>query len=213
MTTVNPYAGYEIVVGIDVSGSMNTKMPEYDGISRLQFVREQIGSLVEQLLPFDDNGIDTIFFGNGIWTKKNVESSNKVNKLFDQVFQENSKIKYGTDTHLVIEECFKLHQEKKKELGSDHKATICLIITDGEPTDETATIKALDKVAGKVKNHAEIALSFLQVGKDEAAGAFLQKLDDLHPPEKDICDTKNFGALMVEGKISLEKVMNDALND
>lgn len=203
----NPYAGYQLVVAVDISGSMNTKERAYDNQTRFQFVQQQIGYLAQELTKYDEDGLDVVLFNDEVMVKRGVDSPASVERELQL------RPRGGTNTMAAVEACYKLHQEYKKQPG--FKATLILMITDGEPSNREGLKNKLLEIGRKVAHQAEIGFSFLQVGDDREAKKFLQSLDDLRESRdyKDIVDTKSFEELSDGKKLSLAKVLADALND
>lgn len=201
----NPYAGYQLVIAVDISGSMNTKERAYDNQTRFQFVQQQIGHLAKELAEFDEDGIDLVIFNNNVQVKRGVDSSEAVQRIFDGMRASGS-----TDTTGAVSECFKLYEIHKQD--REFKATIVLVITDGVPNDPNSLRNKLLEISKKVKTQAEIGFTFLQVGDDSEARGYLKGLDDMKV-EKDIVDSKSFDELCEGGKLSLAKVLADSLND
>jgi hypothetical protein len=67
-----------------------------------------------------------------------------------------------------------------------------LVITDGEPDDRRAVIETIVQATQKMERDEELAVSFIQIGTDAGATAFLKALDDQLEgvgAKFDICDT------------------------
>ena len=93
--------------------------------------------------------------------------------------------------------------------------TTFLIILDGT-TDDNEAVKTLlhryaDPSNGYIENHTQIAMSFIQIGDDFHATAFLKEMDEGAPGYPDICDTKKDNELFAKGGV--DKVLMDAIFD
>ncbi len=67
-----------------------------------------------------------------------------------------------------------------------------MVLTDGEPDDQRAVIKAVLAASRRIDRDEELAVSFVQVGRDADARRFLKLLDDelvSAGAPFDICDT------------------------
>lgn len=201
----NPYAGYQIVVAVDISGSMNKKEEDYGWQSRFAFVQDQIGYLAADLATFDEDGIDVITFNHDVKLTRNVDSPKAVKELFA-----NNRAGGSTNTTGAVKQAYELHKEYRKD--PNFKSTLVLVITDGKPNDPGKLESELVRISQKVKHHAAIGFTFLQVGNDKGAEQYLQHLDDMKV-QNDIVDRKSFTDLMEGEKLSLAKVLADCLND
>ena len=65
----------------------------------------------------------------------------------------------------------------RKRQGKD-RSTLILVMTDGAPNDQTAVADVIVAATKKMDRDEEIAIQFLQVGRDRAATDFLTFLDD-----------------------------------
>lgn len=200
----NPYAGYQLIVAVDISGSMNKKEKEYGYQSRFDFVKDQLGYLAADLAQFDEDGLDVITFNHDVKVERNVDSPDAVTELFAK-----NRASGTTNTTGAVLEAFKLHEEYREQPG--FKGTLVLVITDGTPNNKEGLKNTLVELSQKVAHHAEIGFTFLQVGVDKSAKDYLERLDDLKV-EKDIVDRKSFDKLMEGEKLSLARVLADCLN-
>jgi hypothetical protein len=85
-----------------------------------------------------------------------------------------------------------------------------LVITDGEPDDRRAVIDVIINATQKMDRDEELAISFIQVGNDAGATAFLKALDDQLEgvgAKFDICDT------ITIDDMSLAEVLLAAIED
>jgi hypothetical protein len=53
-----------------------------------------------------------------------------------------------------------------------------VVVTDGEPDDRRAVIEVIIDASRRMEKDEELAISFIQVGKDSQATRFLKALDD-----------------------------------
>jgi Mg-chelatase subunit ChlD len=215
MTAVsNVFDGYEFIIAMDVSNSMNSPMEGgEEGTSRLDFVRDFVADLATQVMEYDDNGLDVVCFGHKVKHFDEVDSPKRVAELIDEVRQDKT-FGHGTDTVAAVKMCHDIHEGHVKSLGEKHNCTVILVLTDGKPSNPDGAVQAeLLRVAKSVGDNQKIAFSFLQVGKEKKAAKFLKKLDDFAPEKWDITDTKRFADLMLDGKISLAQVVHAAITD
>ncbi len=178
-------AKFDYVVMIDKSGSMSeTDCP--GGKSRWDYAKEYAESIARQAEKFDSNGIDVILFSG---TPKKFEgvTSAKVK----EIFTENSP-SGSTDTAAALKLVFDSYNAKKAAGTAKPMVVIC--VTDGAPTDINAVEKALIDHANSLNEDADTGVTFVQIGKDPQARAFLKHLDDnlqSKGAKFDIVDCKN----------------------
>ncbi|HEY9702526.1 MAG TPA: hypothetical protein V6C58_08775, partial [Allocoleopsis sp.] len=88
-----------------------------------------------------------------------------------------------------------------------------LVVTDGEPDDRKAVMRVIIEASRQMERDEELAISFIQVGKDAAATQFLKALDDQLQSagaQFDIVDTITMEDM--EG-LTLKEVLLNAIND
>lgn len=190
----------DYVVIIDKSASMGaTDCP--GGRSRWDYCQESVFGLVSKVVKLDPDGVDVHFFNSKFTSYENV-TPEKVNEIFAANDPQGS-----TYFAPVLEAALGKHFSKAQ------RATTILVITDGEAADMPETCKALINAANKLEADAELAVSFLQIGKDPRAKMFLEKLDNeltSAGAKFDIVDAKTMDEL--ENK-SLEEVLFEAVMD
>ena len=171
----------DYVLMIDKSGSMEKTDPGTTK-SRWQRAKEFAESLAYKCEQFDQNGIDVVLFGSNFKRYNNVTSA-KV----EQIFREQSP-GGSTNTAGALESVL---AEYRSNPG---KPITVLVITDGEPDDEKAVEKCIVNHANSISDDSETGISFIQIGSDAGARAWLQGLDDdlqKVGAKFDIVDTKN----------------------
>lgn len=173
----------DYVICIDKSGSMASK---HKNSTRWKYAQEQTLALASKCADFDSDGIDVILFSSSVKSYNGV-TPDKV----EQIFKENDPGN-STATDLALKTVFDAYFSKKS--AGNAKPVTCVVITDGEPNDQKAVVKVLIDAANKIESDEELAVTFIQVGDDPGARAFLESLDnDLQSQgaKFDIVDTKN----------------------
>lgn len=157
--------GRDYVVVVDQSGSMTTA--DCSGSkTRWAYCQESVQALVANIQKFDPDGVDCYFF-NKKFTRFEGVTADKVHSVFEQN-SPNSSTYFAP----VLTDIFSRHFDRAK------RPTTVLFITDGEAMDPVETGKEIIKAAGQIESDNELAVSFIQVGKDRGARDFLKKLDD-----------------------------------
>lgn len=192
------------VLLIDRSGSMGESVSPSSRVSRWEAVREVTQAVARECAKLDSDGIDVYFF-NKSFTRFESVTPEKVGEIFSSVSPMG-----GTDFVPVLSDVFKNH-------FSHDKPTTVLVITDGCPSDgaegQKATARLLIETANKIEGDAELAVSFVQIGRDPAASDFLRKLDDglqSAGAKFDIVDAKTCDDLE---NMSITDVLLAAVND
>lgn len=190
-------------VVIDRSGSMSEPVKK-GGTSRWEAVQEYTLAIARECAKLDDDGIDVYLFNKSFSSHFNT-TADKVKDLFASTSPNG-----GTDFVPVLKAVFDRHFQQ------DKPSTV-VVVTDGEPSDgeagQKALIKLLKETAGKLEADNELGITFIQVGDDKAASAFLKKLDDdlvAEGAKWDIVDTKTCDELE---SLSITDVLLAAIND
>lgn len=189
---------------IDKSGSMALK-DQPGGRSRWNVARESAFALAAKCEELDEDGL-TLYLFSGRFKRYDGITSSRV----DQVWQENEP-SGGTDLAGVLRHAFDAYfQRRGTGLG---KSETILVVTDGEPDDPRAVIRAVMEASRKVKNGEELGVSFVQVGNDPNARRFLKLLDEElvgSGAPFDICDTVTLDEMETMG---LTEVLIGAVSD
>lgn len=189
---------------IDKSGSMALK-DQPGGRSRWNVARESAFALAAKCEELDEDGL-TLYLFSGRFKRYDGVTSSRV----DQVWQENEP-SGGTDLAGVLRHAFDAYfQRRGSGLG---KPETILVVTDGEPDDPRAVIRAVMEASRKVRNGEELGVSFVQVGSDPNARRFLKLLDDElvgSGAPFDICDTVSLDEMETMG---LTEVLLGAVGD
>lgn len=179
-------ANLDVEFLLDKSGSMGTKDCAGGKKTRWEYGRETLEALANAVTANDPDGITVAVFARAFKTYDNVTTGgDKVSAIY----KENSPMG-GTDTAKVLKARFDAYFARKAAGGA--KSTVLFVMTDGAPDDQQAVATVIVEAANKLDNDDELAVCFVQVGKDEDATKFLKFLDDdlqKHGAKFDIVDT------------------------
>ena len=156
--------GRDYVIAVDRSGSMSEA--DCDGTSRWGTCKESVKAACNHLQQYDPDGVDLYFYNASFKKIENV-TSDKIDQEWNCVSPMG-----GTKFAPVLKDAFDNHFKKQE------RPTTILFITDGEAHDRAETEKVIKEAANKLEHNDELCVSFLQIGKDRSAGAFLKSLDD-----------------------------------
>ncbi|PMB08584.1 hypothetical protein CEN49_09400 [Fischerella thermalis CCMEE 5273] len=191
---------------IDKSGSMATP-DQKGGRSRWLAAQESTFALASKCEQLDPDGITVYLFSGRFKRYENVTSS-KVS----QIFQENDPAG-TTDLAAVLKHATDNYFERKTAGQTKPNGETILVVTDGEPDDRKAVMKVIIETSRRMDRDEELAISFIQVGKDPHASRFLKVLDDeleTAGAKFDICDTITMDDME---DMSLSEVLLNAIND
>jgi hypothetical protein len=170
---------------IDRSGSMITAdMP--GGRTRWQAVQESTFALARKCEQLDPDGI-TVYIFAGKFKRYDDVTAAKV----QQIFMENEPMG-GTNLAGVLQNAFESYFQRKAAGKSKKNGEMLLVVTDGEPDDQKAVMKAIIDATRRMDRDEELGVSLIQVGRDALASRFLKALDDdltRAGAKFDICDT------------------------
>lgn len=196
----------DYVLVIDKSGSMEERDCA-GGKSRWVYAQESTMAIARRVNEWDPDGITVIPFAGSF----KVYDNTTPDKVKD-IFNENSPMG-GTTLSPVLEQVFTTHFNQKQKGTLKANGTLCLVVTDGQPSDEQAVARSIVNFTKKLDSREEFGLSFIQVGKDSSASAYLKRLDDHLTAEGakyDIVDTKTIEEVE---SIGLEETLVAALTD
>ena len=191
---------------IDKSGSMSTP-DQAGGRSRWDSAQESTLALARKCEQFDPDGITVYLFSSRFKRYENVTSS-KV----EQLFQENDPA--GT-TNLagVLQDAIAHYFQNKAAGQTKAGGETILVVTDGEPDDRKAVMRAIIEASRQMDRDEELAISIIQVGLDATATRFLKALDDELQgagAKFDICDAITIDDM---ADMTLAEVLLNAIND
>jgi uncharacterized protein with von Willebrand factor type A (vWA) domain len=156
---------------IDKSGSMSTK-DKPGGLSRWQIMQESALALASKCEELDADGITFYLFSGKFKRYDNVTSAKVA-----AIFQENDP-SGRTDLAGVLADAVNNYFQRKSQGLVPANGEIILVVTDGEPDDRKAVMQVILDASQKLDRDEELAISFIQVGTDASATAFLKILDD-----------------------------------
>jgi vWA found in TerF C terminus len=191
---------------IDKSGSMATK-DKPGGSSRWQIMQESTLALASKCEEFDPDGMTVYLFSGKFKRYDNVTAAKVA-----AIFQENDP-SGRTDLATVLGDAVDNYFQRKAAGQVPANGEIILVVTDGEPDDRKAVMQVILNASQKLDRDEELAISFVQVGTDEAATKFLKILDDdlgRAGAKFDIVDTITMNDME---DLTLKEVLLSAIND
>jgi Mg-chelatase subunit ChlD len=191
---------------IDKSGSMSTK-DKAGGLSRWQIMQESALALANKCEELDPDGI-TVYLFSGKFKRYDRVTAAKVGTIF----QENDP-SGRTDLAAVLNDAIASYFQRKASGKTPANGEMILVVTDGEPDDRKAVMQVILDATQKLERDEELAISFIQVGLDEAATKFLKILDDdlsRAGAKFDIVDTITMDDME---DLTLKEILLSAIND
>jgi vWA found in TerF C terminus len=191
---------------IDKSGSMSTK-DKAGGLSRWQIMQESALALANKCEELDPDGM-TMYLFSGKFKRYDRVTAAKVSTIF----QENDP-SGRTDLAAVLADAIASYFQRKASGQTPANGEMILVVTDGEPDDRKAVMQVILDATQKLDRDEELAISFIQVGLDEAATKFLKILDDdlgRAGAKFDIVDTITMEDME---DLTLKEILLSAIND
>lgn len=182
----------DYVLVLDKSGSMEERDCA-SGQSRWEAAKESTIAIARKLNELDPDGITVIPFAGSFTVYENTKDD-----VISKIFKDNSPMG-GTVLAPVLQSVFDSYNKAKAAGTSKAGGQIMMVITDGQPSDEDKVARTIAEFTKTLKDgREEFGISFIQVGKDSSAAAFLKRLDDglvAAGAKYDIVDTKTMTEL------------------
>lgn len=169
---------------LDKSGSMSTR--DIKGQSRWASAQESTLALARKCETLDPDGM-TVYTFSGKFRRYDAVTAERV----EQLFLENEPMG-TTNLAAVLLDATEQYFKRKAAGQVQGSGSTILVVTDGEPDDRRAVIDVIVQATKKMDRDEELAISFIQIGSDSGATAFLKALDDQLEgvgAKFDICDT------------------------
>lgn len=193
---------------IDKSGSMSTK-DQIGGRSRWDVMQESTLALAAKCEEFDPDGITVYTFSTRFRRYDNVTANRVI-----QIFQENEPLG-RTEMAEVLKDLFQNYFQRRESGETKPNGEIILVVTDGQPDNRESVIREIVEATQRIDRYEELGISFIQIGNDPDAAAFLKALDgelqDLGA-KFDIVDTITIQEIEEEA-LSLKEVLLKAIQD
>lgn len=195
----------DYVLLVDKSGSMST--PDVEGKSRWDAIKEASVTVARRLDEIDPDGI--VF---GLFSSKPQRFANAKPEQIEQLFSTNEP---GGSTALHLALAAELDDYlQRKAVGKTHpNGEAIFVVTDGAPDDEQKVASVIVNTTKRLTSPNELNITFIQVGKDAHATAYLQRLDDQLEDEGakyDIVDTITLDTM---GTKPFTQVLIDAVTE
>ncbi|KAG5184088.1 hypothetical protein JKP88DRAFT_163605 [Tribonema minus] len=196
----------QYVIIVDMSGSMAAR----DGKgTRWDSARSAVEKMVDTIFAYDvDHTVPLYLFDSEVTFIGELTKASQVKAVFKEFGPRGT-----TGLGAALREALSTYAGTKRPNYQLVPGTTFIVLLDGGADDEADVMRVLQEFAdprnGYIENHTQIALSFVQVGDDASASAFLQKLDDSITP--DICDFKRDDILTQLG--GLDRLLHDAIFD
>lgn len=196
----------DYILLLDKSGSMEERDTP-NGKSRWEYAQESTMAIATKVNEYDPDGITVIPFAGHFQVYDNTTPA----KVKD-VFKENSPMG-GTVLSAPLKAVFDDYLAKKSRGEAKANGVMCLVVTDGQPQDETDVARAIVNFTKKIQSREEFGLSFIQVGRDPGASAYLKRLDSHLTQEGAALDIVNTKTMDEIETIGLTEALVAALTD
>lgn len=192
-------------VVIDKSGSMEER--DCGGKSRWEALQESTLAIARKCNEYDPDGITVVPFSSSYKRYENTTPD----KVKD-IFLENSPMG-GTVLAPVLESIFATHLEQKVNGTLKANGTMVLVVTDGLPQDENEVARSIINFTKKIPTRDEFGLSFIQIGKDQHASAYLKRLDSHLQAEGSKLDIVNTKTMDEVEQVGLTEALVAAITE
>lgn len=179
------------------------------GRSRWEVMQESTLALARKCEEFDPDGITVYTFSTRFRRYDNV-TANRV----EQIFQENEPLG-RTEMAEVLQDALQNYLKRRKAGQAKPNGEIMLVVTDGQPDNRKAVMSTIIEATQSISRDEELGISFVQIGNDPEATAFLKLLDDELQnvgAKFDIVDTITMQEIENEG-LTLKEVLINAVLD
>lgn len=190
---------------LDKSGSMAEPLNATQ--SRWKGVEEAAIGLANKLTTLADKGFAMYLFSSKFHRTEGVDAA-KVK----QVFAENEP-NGGTNLAEALDDALNNYFYRKEKGQAKPNGEIIAVMTDGRPDNEEQVAKVIVKATKKMDRDEELGISFIQVGNDAHATAYLKRLDDHLESEGAKFDIVNAITLDDMGDQNLTDVLVKALTE
>ena len=180
---------------------------------RLGSAEQMVTDLLDTIFEFAiDKKLPTYLFGSNAESVGELTNKMEVLQLFHDHTPEGSTNLSDT-LDLALAENF----EKTKEKFDEFPGMTVIVITDGQPDSEVnvknVLLKYADPVNDYIEKNEDLAISFIQIGDDQGAKAFLDEMDkgfEFNGDIVNICDTKTIDEVNILG---VYRILHDAIFD
>lgn len=156
---------------IDKSASMSVA-DQPQGKTRWLAAQESTLALAKKCEEIDLDGI-TVYLFSGRFRRYDHVTADKVLKIYET--NEPMGRSYLSE---VLQDALDNYFQRKALGQTKANGETILVITDGEPYDPKSLMRVIIDAANNIDQDQELAISFLQVGKNKKATQFLKVLDD-----------------------------------
>jgi hypothetical protein len=172
-------------------------------------MQESTLALAAKCEEFDPDGITVYTFSTRFRRYDNVTANRVI-----QIFQENEPLG-RTEMAEVLKDLFQNYFQRRESGETKPNGEIILVVTDGQPDNRESVIREIVEATQRIDRDEELGISFIQIGNDPDAAAFLKALDgelqDLGA-KFDIVDTITIQEIEEEA-LSLKEVLLKAIQD
>jgi uncharacterized protein with von Willebrand factor type A (vWA) domain len=144
--------GHNVIVGIDRSGSMDTR--DCEGQTRYQYLGEKLVAFVAAAVESaSNNQVTALFFSNEV--KQSTLKSGADAEAALRLYHTGG----GTATHTALEAAYKYAQQ------TPDVPAMFFLATDGIPDSEDAVDKEIVSITKRIKNPEDFRVMILTVGQ------------------------------------------------
>lgn len=190
----------DYVIIVDRSGSMNVNDTDKDGqmCTRWDNARRAVEILAPKVTKCDRDGVTLYLFSRDFQKFEGIKDPGQVHQIFHS-----NRPQGSTNLAAVLNAAF-------GDFFRKGKPTTILVITDGEPDSEPDAQREIEQASNRLRQDADLSITFVQVGDDEGATRYLKSLDDQLRCKFDIVDTVKDEELR---RLGFEKLIAKSIGD
>jgi hypothetical protein len=164
-------AGRDYVIIVDKSGAMDPQ--------RWEHAKSAVLFIAPQACNIDPDGVTLLLYSDSVSKTDNVKDSETLTNILS-----NSHPGGQSNLDAALQSAFAdLFNGKSK------KGMTVLVITAGRPSNVNATVDVLRDAANRISHSAQLSVTFVQIGDDAEATAYLKWLDNDLKAKFDVVDS------------------------
>jgi hypothetical protein len=179
-------------------GRLFMRAPQGGTVTRWEWCQRQTMHVASQLARMPGSNLKLVLFDDRVTEFDNV-SIDSLSDIFNRY-----KPSGGTNATRALKTAIQEYFEKQRDFGRARPLSI-VVITDGAPASPRSLKDLIIDTTLKMNNPAEIAISFLQIGRDDQGNQLLPELDLGLVPEGarfDIVMSRSFNSVSRTGLMS-----------
>jgi hypothetical protein len=188
---------YDIVLIVDRSGSMASKLSPDDEMSKWQWCQNNISGFTRDIAPLlENNQLTLLFFDSQFSIVRNC-TPNTVQRTFEEL-RPRGGTNMGPPMEAVLSDYFK---------GRQSRPLLVIVLTDGLPGDPAYVEKTIINATNKLADSGQLKIRFLEIGEEYSGAALLELLDNHLVSQGAKYDVVDYASFEEVSKLGLARAM------